>query len=160
MPNNFTSIILRAKGYIRAPLALPCFTPFKRKSMRKHGHALLREPPHVPLVPYRSDGRQDIHEHGQPPPAEPAGDPPDDEEKNAQSVASISIRKEEARTCIAIPNTRPSSGITNHNPDAASSDRPIPAAARCRIAARVLSARLIAAHGELLGQLTGADHDN
>jgi hypothetical protein len=30
---------------------------------------------------------------------------------------------------IAIPNTRPSSGITNHDPDAASSDRSIPAAA-------------------------------
>jgi hypothetical protein len=35
----------------------------------------------------------------------------------------------EARTCIAIPNTGPSSGITNHDPDTASSDRPIPAAA-------------------------------
>jgi hypothetical protein len=46
----------------------------------------------------------------------------------------------EARTCIAIPNTRPSSGITNHDPDTASSDRPIPAAARWRIAVHVLSA--------------------
>jgi hypothetical protein len=35
----------------------------------------------------------------------------------------------EARTCIAIPNTRPSSCITNHDPDTVSSDRPILAAA-------------------------------
>jgi hypothetical protein len=46
----------------------------------------------------------------------------------------------EARTCIAIPNTRPSSGITNHDPDTASSDRPIPSAARWQIAVHVLSA--------------------
>jgi hypothetical protein len=46
----------------------------------------------------------------------------------------------EARTCIAIPNSRPSSGITNHDPDTASTGRPIPAAARWRIAVRVLSA--------------------
>jgi hypothetical protein len=35
MPHNFTSIVLRAEGWIRAPLAPVCFTPFKRKSMRK-----------------------------------------------------------------------------------------------------------------------------
>ena len=33
------------------------------------------------------------------------------------------------RTCIATPKTRPLSSITNHGPDTASSDRPIPAAA-------------------------------
>jgi hypothetical protein len=37
---------------------------------------------------------------------------------------------EEAKTCIAIPNTRPSNSITNHVPDTASNDRPIPAAPR------------------------------
>ena len=35
MPHNFTSIVLRAEGWTRAPLAPLCFTPFKRKSMRK-----------------------------------------------------------------------------------------------------------------------------
>ena len=34
----------------------------------------------------------------------------------------------QARTYIAIPNTRPSSIITNHGPDKASNDRPIPSA--------------------------------
>jgi hypothetical protein len=46
-----------------------------------------------------------------------------------------------ARTRIKIPNTRPSSGITNHDPDTASTDRPIPAAARWRIVVHVLSTR-------------------
>jgi hypothetical protein len=47
----------------------------------------------------------------------------------------------ESKDTIAIPNTRPSSRITNHDPDAASSDRPIlAAAARRRIAVHVLSA--------------------
>ena len=38
------------------------------------------------------------------------------------------------------PHTRPSSCITNHDPDTASSDRSIPAAARWLIAVHVLSA--------------------
>jgi hypothetical protein len=46
----------------------------------------------------------------------------------------------EAGTGIAIPNTRPSSGITNHDLDTASSERPIPVATRWRIALHVLSA--------------------
>ncbi len=45
---------------------------------------------------------------------------------------------EETKTCIAIPITRPSSGITNHDPDAAFSDRPIQATTRWRIAVHVL----------------------
>jgi hypothetical protein len=52
----------------------------------------------------------------------------------------------EARTCTAIPNARPSSGITNHDPDTATNDRPIPAAARWRIAVRVLSAPTLGRH--------------
>ena len=39
MPHNFTSIVLRAEGGTRPLLAPLCFTPFKRKSMRKQGHA-------------------------------------------------------------------------------------------------------------------------
>ena len=41
--------------------------------------APLREPRHVPVVPRRADDRRDDHEHRQPAPAEPAGDPPGDE---------------------------------------------------------------------------------
>ena len=42
-----------------------------------------------------------------------------------------------ARTRIGIPTARPSSSVTNHGPDTASSDRPIPATARWRIAVHV-----------------------
>jgi hypothetical protein len=44
-----------------------------------------------------------------------------------------------SKDIIAIPNARPSSGITNHDPDTASSDRRIPAAACWRIAVHVFS---------------------
>ena len=41
------------------------------------------------------------------------------------------------------PNTRPSRGITSHEPDTASSDRPVLAAVRWRIALHVLLALII-----------------
>jgi hypothetical protein len=42
------------------------------------------------------------------------------------SVFNQPIGKQYGKQGHAIPNTRPSSGITNHNPDAASSDRSKP----------------------------------
>ncbi len=42
--------------------------------------APFREPPHVPVVPRRADDGRRRDGHGQPAPAEPAGDPPGDEE--------------------------------------------------------------------------------
>ena len=59
--------------------------------------------------------------------------------RNGQESKDIATDKK-ARTRIAIPVTPTSSGITNPDPDTASSNRPIPTAARCRIAVYVLSA--------------------
>jgi hypothetical protein len=69
--------------------------------------------------------------------------PPDtDHERVGQEVFLTALRSLKATRCIAVPNTGPSSGITSHDPDPASSDRAILDAVRFRIAVRVRLAYL------------------